>query len=122
MTERSAIVINFATGTVEYMAPEIFACYITDASCFGRVRKSLDVYSFGVVFWELLHAHLDIENVHGETSNVQLFANTHKLLVCVTWLFVSTFLIMLHDFYFSLTFSFAVNQVHTLIQIAVVYH
>lgn len=43
-----------AAGTLEYMAPEIFACYATAADCRGRFSPSIDVYAFGVILWELL--------------------------------------------------------------------
>eukprot|EP00750_Incisomonas_marina_P018835 INCI3153.2.p1 GENE.INCI3153.2~~INCI3153.2.p1 ORF type:complete len:1335 (-),score=150.16 INCI3153.2:1269-5273(-) len=43
-----------AAGTLEYMAPEIFACYATGADCRGRFSPSIDVYAFGVIVWELL--------------------------------------------------------------------
>jgi len=41
-------------GTVEYMPPEVFACFVTHASCDAAMTSPMDVYAFGLILWELL--------------------------------------------------------------------
>eukprot|EP00750_Incisomonas_marina_P003811 INCI13414.6.p1 GENE.INCI13414.6~~INCI13414.6.p1 ORF type:complete len:912 (-),score=120.58 INCI13414.6:2319-5054(-) len=48
-----------ALGTIEYMAPEVFACYAMDADCRGRMNMPIDVYAFGIMLWELMRAPLE---------------------------------------------------------------
>lgn len=63
-----------ALGTIEYMAPEVFACYAMDADCRGRMNMPIDVYAFGVMLWELMRAPLDdggLANGNGNGSDVR---------------------------------------------------
>lgn len=45
-----------AMGTIEYMAPEIFACFVSRADCSSSVSPAIDVYAFGIILWELFCA------------------------------------------------------------------
>lgn len=64
-----------AQGTVEYMAPEIFACYVSHANCRGRMREPMDVYSFGVLLWELLQSPADGRSSRASTSTFNELAS-----------------------------------------------
>jgi serine/threonine protein kinase len=47
---------NKGVGTIEYMAPEVYACFVSDADCRPKMKAAIDVYAFGLILWELFSA------------------------------------------------------------------